>query len=289
MLNRRAAVLLMLLLITPLVFGRPMDLPVTILDLRAHGIRLLSPLDPAFDGIAGPLIGPRSNRLLGLKPLVVVVTNDTRKTVAAVSVIFRVAKPSGGIVAWTNVAFPDVVVGDIGSEKRQGLRPHESTVVSQGVVVEDFDGPGPEDWYRDLIDGVLRQRDEYLQDARHVTIELDAVIFDDGTLVGPDEDGKLTSLFLRRVGAYQQWLQTIAAGLAAGQSVEAAYAPILQFQEEVRARQGSLQGLSADSRDVQVWRTNAAADLVKWRRRIGDAELPRTLAGLKLSRFDIHR
>ena len=51
--------------------------------------------------------------------------------------------------------------------------------------------------------------------AQTVTIELDAVIFDDGTLVGPDEDGKLASLFTGRVAAYQHWLRMVADGLAA--------------------------------------------------------------------------
>ena len=137
-----------------------MSIPVTLSDLKADGVRLVSPLSSDFDRIARPLIGRRSDRLLGLKPLLVVVTNDTRKTVAAASVIFRVARPVGGIVAWTNVAFPDVVVGDIFSEQRRGVRPNESMVVAQGVAVEAFDGPEPDDWFRGLIDEFVRRRDE---------------------------------------------------------------------------------------------------------------------------------
>jgi hypothetical protein len=289
MLNRTAAVLLMLPLGAPLVSKHQMTIPVTLSDLNGDGVRLTSPLNPDFDRIARPLIGRRADQLFGLKPLLVLIANDTRKTVAAASVVFRVAKPTGGIVAWTNVGFPDVIVGDIGSEKRLGVRPHESIVVAQEVAVEDFDGPEPEEWYRGVITEFVRQRGEQLKDARSVTIELDAVIFDDGTLIGPDEDGKLAALFSRKVSAYQQWLKTVVDGLTAGQSVEAAFSPILKFQDEVRARQGSLRGLTADNRQAEVEKTNAAADVVRWRRRVGDAELPRILAGLRLSRFDVRR
>ena len=289
MLNRTGAVLLMLPLSAPLVSGLLMTIPVTLSDLKGDGVRLVSPLHPDFDRIARPLIGRRADQLFALKPLLVLIANDTRKTVAAASVVFRVAKPVDGIVAWTNVAFPDVIVGDIGSSKRLGVRPGESIVVAQEAAVEDFDGPEPEDWFRGVITELVRQRDEHLKNAQGVTIELDGVIFDDGTLIGPDEDGKLAALFRGKVSAYQQWLRTIADGLAAGQSVEAAFSPILKFQDEVRARQGSLRGLTADRMQTEVEKTNAAADVVKWRRQVGDTELPRILAGLQLSRFDVHR
>jgi len=279
----------MLPLSAPLASGPAMTIPVTLSDLKGDGVRLVSPLDSDFDRFARPLIGRRADQLFGLKPLLVLIANDTQKTVAAASVIFRVAKSIGGLVAWTNVAFPDVIVGDIGSSKRLGVRPMQSAVVAQDVAVEDFDGPEPEEWYRSVIAEFVRQRDEHLKDAQSVTIELDAVIFDDGTLIGPDQDGKLATLFRQRVTAYQQWLRTIADGLAAGQSVEAAFSPVLKFQDEVRARRGSLRGFDSAGMQAEVEKTNAAADVVKWRRRVGDAELPRILAGLRLSRFDVHR
>jgi hypothetical protein len=266
-----------------------MTIPVTLSDLKGDGVRLVSPLSPDFDYMARPLIGPRADQLLALKPLLVLIANDTRKTVAAASVIFRVAKSVGGIVTWTNVAFPDVVIGDIGSSRRLGVRPNESIVVAQQVAVEGFDGSEPEDWFGGLIGEFVRQRNEQLKGAQRVTIELDAVIFDDGTVIGLDEDGKLATLFSGRVAAYQQWLEMITDGLAAGQSVEAACAPILRFQDEIMARQGDLYGLTADSMQAQVGKTNAAADVVRWRRRIEDAEFPRMLARLRLSRLEIHR
>jgi hypothetical protein len=266
-----------------------MTIPVTLSDLTGDGVRLISPLNPDFDRIARPLIGRRADQLLGLKPLLVLIANDTRKTVAAASVIFQVARPVGGVVVWTNVAFPDVIVGDIGSDKRRGVRPKESIVVAHSVAVEAFDGPEPEEWFRGVIAEFVRERDEQLKDAQTVAIGLDAVIFDDGTLIGPDEDARLATLFSGRVSAYQEWLRTIADGLAAGQSVEAAYSPILKFQDDVRARRGRLRGLTADDIEAEAEKTNAAADVVRWRRRVGDAQLPKLLAGLRLSRFDVHR
>jgi hypothetical protein len=157
------------------------------------------------------------------------------------------------------------------------------------LVVEGLDGLEPEDWVRDVIEDFVIQRDRHLKAVLGVTIELNAVIFDDGTLIGPDDDGKLAGLFAGRVSAYQDWLRTIADGLAAGQSVEAAYLPILDFQAKVRADGGSLRGIPVDCMHAHVEKTNAAAEIVSWRRRIGEADLPRALAGLRLSRFDVHR
>jgi hypothetical protein len=269
--------------------GAFVPIPVTVSDLSRDGIRLVSPFDADFDRIAKPLIGRRADQLLGLKPLLVLITNDTAKTVAAASVIFRIKKLVGQAVTWTNVAFPDIVIGDIGSERRLGIRPAESTVVAQGIVVEDFDGPGPEDWYREMVTQFIAVRDEDLKDAVSLSIELDAVIFDDATLIGPDNEGKLATLFKGRLSAYQGWLRTIADGLAAGLSVEAAYWPLLRFQDEVKARRGSLGGLRGESRQDYVEKTNAAAVVVGWRRRVGDIEVAKRISGLRLSQFDVHR
>ena len=219
----------------------------------------------------------------------VAVTNETRKTVAAASVVFRVAKPVGGLVAWTNVAFPEVVIGDVGASRRMGVRPNESIVVALPAAMEGFDDPDHDDWFRDLIDELVKERDEQLKDAQNVRIELDAVIFDNQTLIGRDEEGRLASLFDVRVSAYQRWLQTIADRLAAGESVESACLPIVQFREELRARQGDLSGVPPGDMLAEIEKTNAAADIVKWRRRIGDADLPRALAGLRLTQLHIHR
>lgn len=144
----------------------------------------------------------------------------------------------------------------------------------------------PEEWYREVISQFVRDRDAVLEDAQRVTIELDAVIFDDGTLIGPDGDGKLATLFSGRVSAYQQWLQTIADRHSAGQSIDAAFAPVHEFQAEVKARMGKPRGLPTLS---EIDRTNAAADVVRWRRRVGDADLPRMLEGLRLSPFVVQR
>jgi hypothetical protein len=225
--------------------------------------------------------------LLGLKPLLAAITNDTSKTIAAASVVFRVKRPVGGFDGWTNIAFPEVVIGDLRSGDRLGVRPGESTVVAQSLAVEHLDGPEPEDWYRSIIDGFLLDRDELLAGAEQVAIELDAVIFDDGTIIGPDRDNKLASLFTERVAAYQHWLQLVADGLAKGQSVEAAFQPIRTFQEEVRAAMGKIDRRPPTMTEVN--RTNAAADVMKWRRAIGDGQMPTRLARLRLSPFKVSR
>ena len=64
------------------------DCPSMSLPVHVHGldgVRLVSPTEPGFDNLAGPMIGRIADRALKLKPLLVIVTNDSTQTVVAFS------------------------------------------------------------------------------------------------------------------------------------------------------------------------------------------------------------
>jgi len=263
-----------------------MTAPVTVSGLDRHGISLISPLDPAFDEMARPLIGSRADRVFKIKPMLVIIRNDTIRTIVAMSLTWRVSKLVGGLVHRTNSVFPHVICGDQAvSRMRPGVRPGETHVVAAGCVVEALDQlEGESDSW---IEHFVAERDRAVDGATAVAIELDAAIFDDGTLVGMNQDGWLSDLFGTYIGAKQDWYRTILAGLDSGQSLDDAYAPLRAFSAgEIRRMR---EGVRADPKERMrsIWRTNAAAEAYAWQRRCSEAEVPQLLRSLRLEPFVI--
>ena len=70
--------------------------------------------------------------------------------------------------------------------------------------------------------------------------------------------------------------------------MDEAYAPVRAFQEERKARMRS--GHRPDRSELQLWKTQAAADAQHWRRKVSDEELPQLLRqSIRLEPFVIRR
>jgi hypothetical protein len=68
------------------------------------------------------------------------------------------------------------------------------------------------------------------------------LVFDDGSLVGVDQDAWLSDLFGTYVAEKQAWYRTILTALDAGQSLDEAYAPLRAFG--VAAGSGAIRPLT---------------------------------------------
>jgi hypothetical protein len=260
--------------------------PLTVRGLDADGIPLISPQTPQFDTIARPLIGSRADRVLRMKPMLVVVENATAMTIVAISLTWRIRKHVGGLVMRTNSIFPHALCGDQAvARQRPGVLSGEHHLVASSCVVEGLDDiPEDDGW----IEAFVRERDRAVEDALDVAIELDAVIFDDGRLIGPDEGEWLSGLFSAYMREKQQWYRGILDALNRGKSVDEAYAPVRAFQEDTTRRMMS--GDRSHLRDTDLlWKTQAAADAAAWRRHYADAEIPALLASIRLEPFVIRR
>src|SRR5690242_6745406 len=78
------------------------------------GVTLTSPLSPEFDDLARPLIGRVADMGLQLKPMLVVVTNESSSTVVSFSNVWRVSYPGGQVHAFLgHTSFPEAVCGDV--------------------------------------------------------------------------------------------------------------------------------------------------------------------------------
>jgi hypothetical protein len=250
-----------------------MSPPVTVSGLDRHGVSLVSPIDPGFDEMARPLIGSRADHVFKMKPMLVVVGNDSPRTIVAMSLTWRVSKRVGGLLQRTNSVFPHVVCGDQAiSRMRPGVRPGEAHVIAAGCVVENLDAlEGESDSW---IEHFVGERDRALEGATTVAIELDAAIFDDGGLVGANQDGWLSDLFATYVAAKQDWYRTILAGLDKGQSLDEAYAPLRTFSAESIRQMHARRPMDARERRRSMWRTQAAGEASSWLRRFPSSEVP---------------
>ncbi len=267
-----------------------MALSIRVDGLDAYGIELLSPTRPEFDELARPLLGERIADIgLRLKPMLVIVSNENVRTVVSLSLVWNVTHRSGRtIVFWGHTSFPDVICGDsVLSHHPAGLGTGQRRIEANGLVIH---GWGHQDEYFDQFLGqFVDQKDTLLANAVELHIELNAVIFADGLLVGADDHSTLSDLFSTYVQAKQDWYRGIIEALDAGQSVAESFAPVERFLEDVTNRMRARNHL-ADENPADMWIRQAAAEARRWRRRYPDNDIPPLLKqAIRLDPFTIRR
>src|SRR5262245_23927115 len=108
---------------------------VTIVTSGLDGLAVTSPLSPGFDELARPLIGRAADLGLQLKPLLIVVTNESAQTVVSFSRTWRILYPDGRIHEFRDhTSFPEAVCGDaLDSERPAGMPPGARRVEAKGI------------------------------------------------------------------------------------------------------------------------------------------------------------
>ncbi len=253
-----------------------------------HGIRLIPPTDADFNGMARSLIGRVADIGLKLKPMLVIVSNESAQTVVSYSKTWT-ARYAGGrtSVIRSHTSFPETVCGDILIAKdSEALPPGGKRIETASLVIQAYAQSEP--YYDQFLDQFILEKDRMLANAEELEIELGAVIFADGSLIGSDKDGWLSHLFSECVDEKQAWYREILNRLNSGASVDEAYAPLRAFQEQRNVRMRS--GRPLDRAEMKLWKTQAAADVQRWRRAFTDAELPHLLrSSIRLEPFVIRR
>jgi hypothetical protein len=265
-----------------------MDIPIRITDFEEDGIRIIPPTHAGFDDLARPLIGRVADIGLRLKPMLAIVSNESARTVVSYSKTWT-ARYSGGRTSRirSHTSFPETVCGDVLiARDRDAFPPGTRRIETASLVIQGYAQLEP--YYDQFLDQFIVEKDRMLAHAEALSIALEAVIFSDGTLVGPDPEGWLGDLFSQCIAEKQAWYGEILSSLNAGASVEEAYAPIRAFQQERQAYMRSRQ--PGGHRDVQLWKTQAAADAQRWRRSCTDEELPHLLkSAIRLEPFSLRR
>jgi len=199
--------------------------------LDSDGLELISPETPEFDVRVGKLFSVQAtNAVLAFKPLLVILSNHTKRAVVAYAFVWKITYESKRTsITTTEYKYPDAIAGspDIGNVplERRDDRPlpggQEKPVASEVEL-----GPGWEEpFYRDQLLSLADDEKRDLADAETIEITLDAAIFSDGQLVGPDHSN-LEQSFMASFESKQKLFRQVVSDLNSGKTVEEAFAPV---------------------------------------------------------------
>jgi hypothetical protein len=155
----------------------------------SRNVVLISPQDPTFDAIARRLLGAAaSGPALDLKPFLVIVSNRSTDTVVAYQVAWKITHTNQkGENHYTNFTYPDgamptiLTLGD-----QQPLARGDERLVGREFQLDPS-------WtaanVQDVLLGTIQGQQAEMPRIERLDISLNAVIFADGLLVGPDTQG----------------------------------------------------------------------------------------------------
>ena len=268
-----------------------MTLALQVDGLDGDGVRLISPASPGFDELARELMGERIAHIgLQLKPMLVIVSNDSPQMIVSLSLVWQITHEGNRTSRfWGHTSFPEIVCGDVlVGHHPEAIPPGHRHLEANGLVLH---GWGHSDEYYDQFLGqFVDQKNACLDDALELHIELNAVIFADGTLAGADDGSQLTELFSTYVHAKQEWYRGIIRALDEGLSVDKAFSAVREFLDErsCEIRAGKIPRHVDDPN--AIWTEQAAAEAARWRRKCGDEEIRQILkTAIRLEPFEIHR
>jgi hypothetical protein len=191
----------------------PMD-PLRISDFESAGVKLTAATDADFDARAQTILDGKATPLLELKPYLAIVQNENARTVVAYAVAWTTVQRNGSSeTSYGQFKFPDAVAGT-----NNGLSLLAGREIRTGE--ERLVGMGFEAW---PADHVHAYRDFGLAEAHRLTnvksvqVALDAVILDDGAMLGPDQS-RLAEHFIEYVHAKQSLYRDIVVGLENGRA-----------------------------------------------------------------------
>jgi hypothetical protein len=238
---------------------------IEISDFDSHGVTLTSAAAPDFDACAQAILAVAAPAVLQLKPYLTIVRNRNPRTVVAYTVSWTATlRNQSSEVNYTQFKFPDAVAGTThGLSVLQGreIRTGEERLVGMGFEVWP-----PE--YADSYCEFGRQGVMRLGEVKKLRISLDAVIFEDGAMLGRDES-RLAEHFIEFVLAKQSLYRDIVVGLENGSSLSDVFAPL---RESLAARH---QPQAHDP--MAVYHRQAAAEVLAFHDRVVLEVFRRTL------------
>lgn len=232
-----------------------MNFQIDVSALNFHNIALLSPVNEGFDSLIRSLFKGDSDELLHLKPFMTVISNNSTHTVVAYAVDWTIKRPGGTQVMHDQRKYPDAVAATA-PERGKEILPGERKIDAMSVEIHSGTlGTKPTEAF------YLRQFanwfDEYSAGMTELRIVLDAVIFEDGLLIGPDRSD-LHDHFAAYLKAKQDLYRRIVESLDTGHSVEDTFRSVTVLPEPE----------SGD--EFHFYRRLATEDAARCRRRHGD-------------------
>jgi hypothetical protein len=213
------ALLLGALSVSSLLLGchgsqNPQTIPVIADSSTLAGVEIIVPGDPRFDQQARQIVGAKLNLIKTLSPLLMLIKNNSQHTIVAYSPEWDLERGAKEIPFVSLRTFPMAISGpecDLSHDR--AIHPGEERLEGMNSEV----GINPDDASTDA-----KYQAEDLAGVTSVKARLDAVIFDDGTLVGPDRHN-LPEKFVPDVENHQSLYRSLLSSLHAGESAETLY------------------------------------------------------------------
>ncbi len=236
-------------------------------------IRVVTPADADFDSELAGLLGDKVQVIKQLEPYVLIVTNQSKRRVVAYSPVWTITGRDGeesGHLFNLSLKYPNAVAGNE-FPRGEELYPGETRIATTGAAGDKNLVRTAELWPSEphgaafFTQRAQSQREEFKNPAA-VEIGLDAVIFEDGELVGPDH-GHLEQHFSAFVNANQSLYKKIVDDTSAGASIDDVFTKLKVVAADTHG------GLGKPGSQFQIYDALAAQEAISWRRKHGDAQL----------------
>jgi hypothetical protein len=234
--------------------------PIIIHDFPDAGVSLMPSTARQFDERMAALIPAWSGIAAAVKPCLVILSNHSERTIVAYCVWFEMTDGAGRLQqSFVHFNYPNAITG--GSAGRNGLprdrevRPGEERVV--GTMFEIMPDVNNQ-WLTDFA----KQQGERLKDVRRLEVRIDAMIFDDGSLVGEDTS-ELQRAFETYLTATQEVCQSVVSSIDGGSSIDDVFQWLLTALADAKTR------VEGGDRSA-LYYVEATADALRARRKVGD-------------------
>lgn len=203
------ALLLVIVLIAALGFvsnrsAQAMTIKMHVRDLPEHGLTIISPSDPSFDGKLSALLKGEGNDVAdNLKPFSIFIENKSKRTVVAYLIQWCFTAADGRNDCYRKAfSNPRALMGgenlSEGMERQSGrIKPNSNRFFSlvaldgRGAFRVPMSREELEEFKQGKFDGkaLLLRFSAELEKYTDLTVSIDGAFFDDGTFVGPDTAG----------------------------------------------------------------------------------------------------
>ena len=245
----------------------PQKIPVIADSSPLAGVEIIVPGDARFDQEASQIVGAKLDFVKTLSPLLMLIKNNSQHTIVAYSPEWDLKRGAREIPFVALRTFPMAISGpecDVPHDRP--IRPGEERLEGMNSEVGMNSDDASTDAKYQAVD---------LAGVAAVKAHLDAVIFDDGTLAGPDRFN-LSGKFVPYVEDHQLLYRSILASLHAGESAEKLYDSLEQkrrqeFDESTkgnsplgRAQAVMMEKLIVEQDVLGSWRNHGNSDSLRY-------------------------
>jgi hypothetical protein len=250
----------------------PQKIPIVVDSSPLAGVEIIAPGDPRFDQEARQIVGAKLDLVTTLSPLLLLIENGSQHTIVAYSAEWGVQRGGEEIPYVSQRMYPMAVPGpqvECDRPSDRDIRPGEDWLVAEdiefGSRIDDASGADVD------FSETAKAQERELSGVRAVRAHLDAIIFDDGTLVGPDRND-LPSKFAPYLEDYQSLYRNILASLQAGEHAGKLYDSLEQKRRQEfdastkgnsppgREHDSMMEKLIAEQDVLGAWRDHGNSD-----------------------------